>query len=652
MSVRLPFAGRASAGAGSAGSAQSSSPFQVLPEVRAGSSRPTALAPDLAERIVRVVVDTHLHLPDMFEITFLEPDPLDSSATDERALQPGCTVEILAAATTGEEAGTLLVSGEITSVEAVCQDMSVHTVVRGFDPSHRLHRGRSTRTFLNSSDGQIAQQVAKDAGLSIGEVRMDGMRYAHVSQVAESDWAFLRRRARALGWETGVREGKFYFRPPANSGPGGGLLSGGSGPVTLAFGDNLLSFRPRLNPSGPARQVEVRAWDAQSGRAVSATSDVRDTRKGPTGAAVTHTFDRPLTPSNQRRASKPDRVDLVLGAPAVGAAAAQGLTERAKGLATLLAGTRGEAEGWLMGHPGVQAGAEVDVQDVPKSFAGRWRVSQAHHVFSKHDGYRTRFTSGGSEDRSLHGLAHGSGTGERPAVEGVVCAVVSDINDPSKQGRVRLHLPWLADDYESDWARVAQFGAGAKGGALFLPGVGDEVLVGFELGDAGRPVVLGSLVNPRSTYTAKGLGGPAVQTRGKTAEVARHGFVSDTGNRLVFTDAGGSKAASEVSLSNADGNLALVIDQQASTVTLKCDAASSGRGGARKLLIQCDGGAVTVDAGANGTVNVKAGMQGKVLVDGGEIAVSAGRKLSLTSKGELDIKGTVVKVSGTPIKLN
>ncbi|MFE5539461.1 VgrG-related protein [Streptomyces sp. NPDC056519] len=649
--MKFPRPSLPSTGGAGAGDAQSSSPFQVLPEVRAGNGRVADLPADLAERIMRVVVDTHLHLPDMFEITFHEPDPLGSTAADEPSLRAGCKVEVSAASTTGEGAGTVLVTGEVTSVEAVCQDMTVHTVVRGFDPSHRLHRGRSTRTFLNSSDGQIAKQVAQDAGLKIGEVRMDGMRYAHVSQVAESDWEFLRRRARALGWETGVREGSFYFRPA--SGSAGGLLSGASSrPVSLTFGENLLSFRPRLTPAGPARQVEVRAWDPQNGRAVSSLSDVRDGRGGPTGAAVTRTFDRPLTPANQSRASKPDRVDVITGAPASGAAAAQGLAERAKGLAARLAGTRGEAEGWLMGDPGVQAGGEVDVDGVPAPFAGSWRVSQAHHVFNQHDGYRTRFTAGGSEDRSLHGLATGAGREERAAVEGVVCAVVSDINDPMRLGRVRLYLPWLADDYESDWARVAQFGAGDKGGALFLPGVNDEVLVGFELGDPGRPVVLGSLINPRSKYTEKGLGGPAVQVRGKTAEVARRGFVSDTGNRLVFADGGGAQAASEVSLSNAQGNLALVIDQRAATVTLKCDAAPSGSDGARKLTIQCSGGAVTVDAGVNGTVNVKAGVQGRVVVEGGEVSVSAERNLSLTSKGQLDIKGTVVKVSGTPIKLN
>ncbi|MFD7084604.1 VgrG-related protein [Streptomyces sp. NPDC059918] len=630
-----------------------SSPYRVLPRVKAGPARVADLPPELADRVSRVVVDTHLHLPDMFEITFMETDPLGSTAADESALQVGCRVQVLASATSGEDSETELVSGEITSVEAICQDMSVRTVVRGYDASHRLHRGRSTRTFLNATDGQIARQVAKDAGLSIGEVHTLGTTHSHVSQVAESDWDFLRRRARALGWETGVCEGEFYFRPPGGGGGGPfGLLSK---PPTLTFGENLLSFRPRLIAAGPAREVEVRAWDAHTGRAVSAVAPIRDDGDGTSGDAVPRDFDHPPTPSNQRRASRPDRIDVVTGAPGVGAAAARGVSELAKGLATRLAGTRGEAEGWLMGHPRVRAGVSVEVSGVPEAFAGRWRVSQAHHVFGERGGYRTRFTAGGSEDRSLYGLASGGSATPRPPVEGVVCAVVSDIGDPQRLGRVRLHMPWLADDYESDWARVAQFAAGSAGGALFLPGVGDEVLVGFELGDVGRPVVLGSLINARSAYTANGLGGPAVQMSGKTAEVVRRGFVSGPGGKLVFagTGAGGGRAPqSQVSLSNAHGNLALVIDDSARTVTLSCDASPAGRDGARSLTVRCDGGAVTVDAGATGTVKVVSGAKGRVLVEGGEISVAAGRKLSLTSSGELDIKGRVVTVSGTPIKLN
>lgn len=55
-------------------------------------------------------------------------------------------------------------------------------------------------------------------------------------------------------------------------------------------------------------------------------------------------------------------------------------------------------------------------------------------------------------------------------------------------------LPWLSDEYASDWARTAQSG-GTGGGEAFIPEVGDEVLVGFEHGHLDRPYVLAGLYN-------------------------------------------------------------------------------------------------------------------------------------------------------------
>ena len=93
-------------------------------------------------------------------------------------------------------------------------------------------------------------------------------------------------------------------------------------------------------------------------------------------------------------------------------------------------------------------------------------------------------------------------------------------NDPEHVGRVKLGFPWLAPYYESDWARVVQVGMGKEWGNLFLPEVGDEVLVGFEFGDARRPYVIGGLINGKTEHPllaergqAGGHVGPGRQAR-------------------------------------------------------------------------------------------------------------------------------------------
>jgi type VI secretion system secreted protein VgrG len=66
-------------------------------------------------------------------------------------------------------------------------------------------------------------------------------------------------------------------------------------------------------------------------------------------------------------------------------------------------------------------------------------------------------------------------------------------------GRIKVQFHWdrqgKHDQNSSGWIRVAQPWAGKQWGTLFIPRVGDEVLVEFLHGELSRPVVIGSLYN-------------------------------------------------------------------------------------------------------------------------------------------------------------
>jgi uncharacterized protein involved in type VI secretion and phage assembly len=78
---------------------------------------------------------------------------------------------------------------------------------------------------------------------------------------------------------------------------------------------------------------------------------------------------------------------------------------------------------------------------------------------------------------------------------GVVVGIVTNNKDPDNLHRVKVRFPWLSNDVESHWARVAAPMAGKNRGAYFLPEVDDEVLVAFEHGQVDHPYVVGSLWN-------------------------------------------------------------------------------------------------------------------------------------------------------------
>lgn len=66
-------------------------------------------------------------------------------------------------------------------------------------------------------------------------------------------------------------------------------------------------------------------------------------------------------------------------------------------------------------------------------------------------------------------------------------------------GRVKLKFHWdlsdAADDSSSCWVRVAQAWAGNGWGSLFIPRIGQEVIVSYLDGDPDRPLVTGSVYN-------------------------------------------------------------------------------------------------------------------------------------------------------------
>jgi phage baseplate assembly protein V len=83
---------------------------------------------------------------------------------------------------------------------------------------------------------------------------------------------------------------------------------------------------------------------------------------------------------------------------------------------------------------------------------------------------------------------------------GVYPGVVTDVQDPLSQGRVKVQLPFLHGPDAAGaqaWARLATMMAGNDRGTWFIPEVGDEVLVAFFAGDPSAPVVIGALWNGR-----------------------------------------------------------------------------------------------------------------------------------------------------------
>jgi len=201
--------------------------------------------------------------------------------------------------------------------------------------------------------------------------------------------------------------------------------------------------------------------------------------------------------------------------------------------------------------------------------------------------------------------------GQPSRIFGVAVALVTNNQDPDGVGRVRLRFPWLSDEDESQWARIAAPMAGKDRGAYFLPEVDDEVLVAFEHGDIRFPYVVGMLWNSKDTP-------PAANDDGKNnVRVIK----SRSGHLVRLNDEDGKES---VEIIDKSAKNRIVIDTAKNTITIVSE---------KDITLQAANGTITLDAQK---VAVKSSADAKVEAGGG---------MDVKASATLNIKGATVNIN-------
>jgi phage protein D/phage baseplate assembly protein gpV len=586
--------------------------FAAKPRIEIDGS---PLASEFDLLLERAVVDDHLFLPDMFVLRFRDPN---RQVLSRGGFKIGSQVKVIAGPL-GQDATEPLITGEVTALEAEFDSTGSHAVVRGYDHSHRLHRGRRTESYRNMTDSDIVRKVARDAGLTLGTVDSTTVTHAHVAQANLSDWDFLKARAREIGYELAVSRGKLDFRKPADAdaAPTTGDLNS-TNRLQLIIGSNLESFRPRLTSSEQVNQVQVRGWDPSrkeklvgTAPATSTSAKLSSATHPSDPAGLARKFGGPTFVAVDRAHTTQPSVDAV-----------------AKALADQIGGAFAEAEGTAKGDPRLKAGTPVSVGLAGDPFDGQYTLSATKHVFGP-DGYKTTFVVSGRQERSLLGLAslgatNGASSSSGPPIFGLVIALVTSVQDPEKLGRVKVRFPWLSDSYESEWARVVQVGAGKNRGLLVLPEVDDEVLVGFEHGDVRWPYVLGGVYN--------GVDKPKDDPKlidGSAGTVNRRWFISRAGHVLSFDD--GSDGGG-ILIETGDGKQVVSLNAAATRIHI-----SSGG----DVVIESKG-KVSISAGSDLSIEAKSSLALKAP----KVSLEGNSKVELKSTAAMSVEGVTVSVKG------
>jgi type VI secretion system secreted protein VgrG len=151
----------------------------------------------------------------------------------------------------------------------------------------------------------------------------------------------------------------------------------------------------------------------------------------------------------------------------------------------------------------------------------------------------------------------------KPFVQGPQTARVVGKKDEEiwvdKYGRVRVHFYWdrVGEGYEKDacWIRVSQPWAGAGWGSMWIPRIGQEVIVDFLEGDPDRPLITGRVYNAEQVvpYTL-----PDNQTRSTFQSRSSKKGDKTNFNEIRFED----KKDSEQVFVNAEKEMDLRVEKE------------------------------------------------------------------------------------------
>lgn len=576
----------------------------------------TPAEPDLMAALMSVEVDDTLHMPDMFTLRFHDPE---LELVDSDDLDVGTEVEIEAQAAAGGATRSLLV-GEITAIEPEFPHEGAPILtLRGYDRSHRLHRGKRTRTFQNVSDSDLAEQIARENQLQ-AQVTSTRVVHDYVIQSNQTDFEFLSERARRIGFDCIVDGQQLLFRSPGEE---------ESQPVELDYGAGLLEFRPRLTMASQFEEVVVTGWDPGGKEAISESAS-----------------DGESNTSIGIDASGPQMAESAFGAagtlrvthrPVASSAEASAL---AKAICDELAGGLVQAEGVAVGNPDIAAGCSVDVTSLGDKFSGTYFVSHVRHEIVPGRSYLTHLTISGRSSESIEDLVSG-GAGRRTRIDqdaapaGLVTGIVTNNEDPLGMGRVRVQFPWLDDESESCWARLVAPMAGPDRGLFCMPEIDDEVLLAFEHGDMNRGFVVGAVWNgedapPLATDSA--LDGGAVIQRAWTTRAGNRILLDDSDGDLGITVELGDDKHRIVLMGGSSGDTGITIESDRNTIVLNSSQNTLEIDVAGDVTVRAQGAA---EVEANDiTVEARAGLE-----------LKGGSSISIESNGQVQVRGSQIALN-------
>ncbi len=552
----------------------------------------------LADAIEEIVVDTAMRVPAMASIT-LYADNLALLDT----FKIGDPLEVVIG---WDGSGGTLFKGDITGLEPSFErNGSARLHIQAYDKAYRLHRGKLSRTFLKQTDTDIIKKLAGEAGLGVGTIKPPvEVQHMFMMQYNQTNMEWLLMRAEQLGCQVFVVDGELNFLAAETK---------TGSPVEVTWGDDLLSFRPRVTAVHQPKEVSVYGWDqVQKREIVSKVSPISGLKSVPTNK-----------PGGDfaKSAFRDNAPVAIVDMPVQDTNAAKAI---ATGYIADLDGAFTQAEGIAFGNSNIQIGRPIKIkirEDSQTPYSGEYVVSSVRHIYRRTGRWETNFAVSGRKAQTLASLVGGGSNrdfyGNR--FNGVVPALVTNFKDPNNLGRVKVKYPWLTGDdgtpIESDWVRVAAPGAGQDRGFYYIPEVDDEVLIAFEHGDPNRPYLIGSLWNSKDSPPK-----PTNQVNDGSLITERI-IKSRSGHIIVLNDTSGSE---QILIQDKTGKNEVIIDTKTNSISIKAEK--------------------DINLEAGGNINIKAKQMINVESKIGDTKFKVGANYTLQATAKAEMKAAIMNL--------
>ena len=350
-------------------------------------------------------------------------------------------------------------------------------IVSGYSATYRMETAHSCFSWNDRTIGDVVKKLCEQAKVQLELNPAFKETKDFICQYEESDFDFIRRLAHQYQEWMYFDGTKLIFGKPRKL----------ADPIRLEYGTTLSSLDIGLQTLARSEQVFSyhSGADHEMQRMTPNLAYGHDKLAGEAFRASLGMFSKPARQHALPRISNETELDNYMGRKQAAETAETHYITAESQVPTLRVGSVVSLYSSFLERVG----------NLSEESLGDFIIIEITHEVSQGSYYKNRFKAIPATIKAMP-----SPKVRMPLAETQMATVLSNA-DPEGKGRVRVRMNWQTDGMQTSWVRVMTPDGGSSSdvksnrGFVFIPEVGDQVLLGFRHGDPARPYVMGSLFN-------------------------------------------------------------------------------------------------------------------------------------------------------------